>query len=187
MSWAARHNGVFEAMTCTWLQKAAVAKGQHFLLKIRERRHFFESAPPAGLPAGGETGAFPCMCKGALEELCYYSSAYCPWRREESVMPAKMLNFLCLGFILYWLSSRALRHKLDYQVAGPSAQPWEGIFDFQSSLLVLGFGCGGNLYWAMQTGKEIARLEWSPVWVFFSLKGSGILILILFGFLFGLF
>lgn len=74
-------------------------------------------------------------------------------------MPAKMLNFLCLGFVLFWLSSRALVEKLDYQAAGPSAQPWEGLFDFQSSLLALGFGCGGNLYWAMQTDKEIARQE----------------------------
>lgn len=97
MSWAAQHNGIFEAKTCTLLQRAALAKGQHFLLKIRERRHFFWERSSCWFPCRDEAGAFSSTCKGTLEELCYNSSVYCPWRHEDSIMPAKMLNFLLLG------------------------------------------------------------------------------------------
>jgi len=38
-----QHNVIFEAKTCTLFGRAALEKGQHFLLKIKERRHFLRA------------------------------------------------------------------------------------------------------------------------------------------------
>lgn len=171
MSWAVQHYSVFEAKAWTSLLRAAAAKGQHLLLKIRQRIHVLRAF----------LSLFPCRGEALLAHA-RHSWGVLLWQivllPVETPWQHKMPNFL---FPL-WLSSYTLQRKKWLLSCRSLSSAVRGSICFPEHPSKLGFGYRGILCWAMQINKTKISQGWSPVWVFFSLKGFRFLDFVLFSF-----
>lgn len=105
-----------------------------------------------------------------------------PWQH-------KMPNFLSLGlhpFVVKLFCTSEKEMITGLQVPQLSCKR---SFCFPQHPSKSGFGYRGILFWAMQITNTNVLRGWSPVWVFFSLKGFRFLDFVLFSFfiIFGLF